>query len=330
MDNDIEELRERAISAARSKIKQVYESDEYPIMQAINTYMEMNKYYNMLYERLSEWFGIYFPELNNISQGIFPEIAAFLLNNPLPQLSDIEDITKDHSLALEIESKSKLAAARTPASSDEKETVLEMLDMEKRIRSSLSSLEKYIESAAKRLMPNASSLVGSMIIAELLSKAGSFSKLANMPASGIQLLGAEKALFKHIKFGSKPPKYGILFKLPDITNAPRDSKGRIARAYAAKLSIALKADYYSKSNISEILKEQLSSSLRKIKQKESIPKPARQPSSGNNFKNRNYNNPSVHANYAGKQRWENHGFRKDQGKRQRNAQTHPKKWQRQE
>ncbi len=85
-----------------------------------------------------------------------------------------------------------------------------------------------------------------------------------MPASTIQLLGAEKALFKHIKFGSKPPKYGVLFKLPEITAANKWQKGRIARAYAAKLAIALRADYFSKNFIAEDLKSQLSISLAKI------------------------------------------------------------------
>jgi nucleolar protein 56 len=86
-------------------------------------------------------------------------------------------------------------------------------------------------------------------------------------------LGAEKALFKHIKFGSKPPKYGILFKLPAVTNAQREKKGRIARAYATKISIALKADHFSKNFIAERLKESLDHSLKKIEEQEIAPRP---------------------------------------------------------
>ena len=93
-------------------------------------------------------------------------------------------------------------------------------------------------------MPNVTYLTDDKIAAELLAKAGSLERLAMMPASTIQLLGAEKALFKHIKFGSKPPKYGIIFKLPAVTSAQREKKGMVARAYATKICIALKADYH--------------------------------------------------------------------------------------
>jgi nucleolar protein 56 len=87
-----------------------------------------------------------------------------------------------------------------------------------------------------------------------------------MPASTVQLLGAEKSLFKHIKFGSKPPKYGVLFKLTDISNGPRDKRGRIARAYATKVCIGLKADFFTKNFIAEKLKEDLEKTIKKIKE----------------------------------------------------------------
>ena len=73
-------------------------------------------------------------------------------------------------------------------------------------------------------MPNVTYLTDEKIAAELLAKAGSMERLALLPASTIQLLGAEKALFKHIKYGSKPPKYGVLFKLAEVTSAPKDQK----------------------------------------------------------------------------------------------------------
>ena len=93
-----------------------------------------------------------------------------------------------------------------------------------------------------------------------------------MPAGTVQLLGAEKALFKHIKFGSKPPKYGILFKLPEVTNAPREIRGRIARVYATKICIALKADHFSKNFIAEKLKKDLDTSIKRIKESPVKPK----------------------------------------------------------
>ena len=130
----------------------------------------------------------------------------------------------------------------------------------------------YIKSAANSIMPNVTYLTDDKIAAELLAKAGSLERLATMPASTIQLLGAEKALFKHIKFGSKPPKYGIIFKLPAVTSAQREKKGMVARAYATKICIALKADYFTKKFIADKLKETLDGNIEKITQKVVAPK----------------------------------------------------------
>ena len=95
------------------------------------------------------------------------------------------------------------------------------------------------------------------IAAEMLSKAGSLDRLASMPASTIQLLGAERALFKHIKYGSRPPKYGYLFKLPELAMLNKHDKGRMARIYATKISIAARADAISKRFIADVLKQQI-------------------------------------------------------------------------
>ena len=78
-------------------------------------------------------------------------------------------------------------------------------------------------------MPNTSYIIDPIVAASLLERAGSFEKLANLPASTIQLLGAEKALFKHIKFKTKSPKHGVLFKEKEISTASKKERGRLAR-----------------------------------------------------------------------------------------------------
>ncbi|MEM3212248.1 MAG: hypothetical protein QXR85_02980, partial [Candidatus Micrarchaeaceae archaeon] len=125
----------------------------------------------------------------------------------------------------------------------------------------------YLRSAVEKLMPNIASLIDYRLAAELLSKAGSLNKLANMPASTIQLLGAEKALFRHLKYGAKPPKYGVLFKLKEVTNAQKKEKGRIARLYATKISIAARADAISKHFIGKELKQSLDEAMQRLKSK---------------------------------------------------------------
>jgi len=136
------------------------------------------------------------------------------------------------------------------------ETLLYVISMEE-------DLNSYLKESTKRLMPNMVYLIDYKIAAEMLSKAGSLTKLAMMPASTIQLLGAEKALFRHIKFGSKPPKYGLLYKINQMSSTRRDERGKLARIYATKLSIASKADAFSKRFIADKLKAEIDKATRR-------------------------------------------------------------------
>ena len=89
-----------------------------------------------------------------------------------------------------------------------------------------------------------SQLLDSQLTVRLVSCAGSLAKLARLPSSTIQLLGAEKALFRHISDGSLPPKHGILYQHPSVKSSKRKNKGRVTRSLASKVAIAAKIDYY--------------------------------------------------------------------------------------
>ncbi|MBL7100541.1 MAG: hypothetical protein ISS23_01155 [Nanoarchaeota archaeon] len=97
----------------------------------------------------------------------------------------------------------------------------------------------------KRIAQNLTDTLGEELAAELIAKAGSLKKLAFMASSKIQVIGAESALFKHLKEGTKPPKYGIIFKHISIQKAK--NKGKAARQLASKISLAAKKDYFKKS-----------------------------------------------------------------------------------
>ncbi len=92
--------------------------------------------------------------------------------------------------------------------------------------------------------PYFTEIAGSQIGGKLLAMAGSFSRLTKMTSSTIQVLGAEKALFRHLKTGAKPPKYGILFQHKFVSNAKPSNRGRVARMFANTLSLAIKSDYF--------------------------------------------------------------------------------------
>ncbi len=271
MADDFKELRERMIKATKGDIKEAYGNEEYILMQAINAFNESSRSYNLMYERLGEWFGIYFPEIKVGSPGVLAELALAMCSGKELDRAAIERAIDDPQKAESIYNKALETMGRKPEG-DEKEAVAAFANLSKDMGRGIQGLDAYIKAAAVRLMPNVTYLTDDKIAAELLAKAGSLERLATMPASTIQLLGAEKALFKHIKFGSKPPKYGIIFKLPAVTSAQREKKGMVARAYATKICIALKADYFTKKFIADKLKESLDASLGKITQKVVAPK----------------------------------------------------------
>ena len=133
------------------------------------------------------------------------------------------------------------------------------------INDEMRRLEKQIESDMQETAPNTSHIVGSLIGARLISLAGGIERLATMPASTIQLLGAEKALFRFKKEGGKPPKHGVIFQHPLINKAPRAIRGKIARILATKIAIAAKADVFTKRDISDSLKESLEKRIKEIR-----------------------------------------------------------------
>jgi len=259
---DLEELRKKMLEDAKKGIKEQYASEEYALIQAINAYLQLSKSYNLLFERLSEWFGIYIPELSiqNPKQLIAVSIAVAEGKNIQDAASRVIGSNPNTEGILE---KINSTIGR-PWNDEEKNTFLQVARLGAQIESTLDSLDAYINSAANRLMPNVTYLSDPKIAAELLSKAGSLERMAFMPASTIQLLGAEKALFRHIKFGSKSPKYGVFFKLPKVSGGRWDIRGKIARLYATKISIAVKADYFSKRFIAKELKESLDAGIKRI------------------------------------------------------------------
>ncbi|KAF1074499.1 NOP5/NOP56 family protein [Methanogenium sp. MK-MG] len=107
-----------------------------------------------------------------------------------------------------------------------------------------SSLMQDVSKRTDAVMPNCSALVGGLVAARLMERAGGLSVLAGLPASTIQVLGAEGALFSHLRSGSPPPKHGIIFQHRRVHNAPRNVRGKVSRAVAGKLAIAAKIDYY--------------------------------------------------------------------------------------
>jgi nucleolar protein 56 len=106
------------------------------------------------------------------------------------------------------------------------------------------ALSEMIETVMEDIAPNIKKMLTPVIAARLIARAGSLRKLAFLPASTIQILGAEKALFRALKTGARPPKHGLLFQHPAVHSAPKWQRGRIARALASKIAIFARIDLY--------------------------------------------------------------------------------------
>jgi nucleolar protein 56 len=249
-------LREFAISLSSSKVSEVSESPDLHITQAINTLDETDKIINALSSRLREWYGLHFPELDNIIDSINGYSQIVLagkrdnLSKKIFEEAGFPD-SKVEMLSLVTE-KSRGGDISDVNLSIVQGLAKQILDLFE-IR---NKLEKHIEEEMMNVAPNLSAILGTAVGARILARAGSIKHLAMMPASTIQILGAEKALFRSLKTGSQPPKHGLLFQHALVHAAPRWQRGKIARAIAGKAAIASRVDYHG-GGLNQVLLDKL-------------------------------------------------------------------------
>jgi len=237
-------LRDFAIQLSSSRVTEISESPDLHVIQAINTLDETDKIINLLSSRLREWYGLHFPELDNLIDTIsgYSKIVVAGRRDDLSNKTYLDagfPEEKAEMLSL-LQKKSKggqisnenLAIVQNIA-----KQVLDLFELR-------NGLEKHIESQMETVAPNLSGILGASVGARILAKAGSLKRLASMPASTIQVIGAEKALFRALKTGAQPPKHGLLFQHQLVHAAPRWQRGKIARAIASKAAIAARVDVY--------------------------------------------------------------------------------------
>jgi nucleolar protein 56 len=271
-------LREFALDLSSSRVTEISESPDLHIIQAINTLDETDKIINLLSSRVREWYGLHFPELDNLIDTIsgYSKIVTAGRRSDLTQNTYLDagfPVEKAEMLSL-LQKKS-----RGGQISDENLTIVQSISKQILDLFELrQSLEKHIESQMEIVAPNTSVILGSAVGARILAKAGSLKRLASMPASTIQVLGAEKALFRALKTGAQPPKHGLLFQHQLVHAAPRWQRGKIARAIAAKAAIAARVDVYGAGR-NDTLLEKLNVRVTEIgeKYKDQPERPASQP-----------------------------------------------------
>ena len=202
-----ETLRLTTIAMAESKIKLYYTKGDIELVQMVRMLDEMDNVINRLIERATEWYIVQNPKFSRKYKSVSAKKMVDIIRREKNSLG---------RLGYEIE---RLSNERT-------------------------RLMREISDRADIIAPNCSALVGGLVAARLISRAGSLSRMAMMPASAVQVLGAESALFTHLRGNTPSPKHGIIFQHRRIHNAGIGVRGKVSRVLGGKLAIAARLDYY--------------------------------------------------------------------------------------
>ena len=251
---------------AREQTTEVLRSRDMYLAYLSNCIDEEEHVANQLVERLEELYGLYFPELRVEDRRNYTLIISKITREDV----DVEAISKyvGEGKARQIAEDGGKSIGGDFTEKDVK-NMQKMADEIEAIYALMNRHEKYLDDVCEEVCPNLRYLVGAKIAGKLISGAGGLQKLAVMPASTVQVLGAEKALFKHLKNKSiSPPKHGIIFQHASISTSPKRVRGKIARALAAKIALAVKADAYTKRFIAPEIKEKFEKRFEDILKKD--------------------------------------------------------------
>jgi len=255
-------------SYSRSKVKFNVHRVDNMIIQSICLLDQLDKDLNTFAMRVREWYGYHFPELVRIVNDNYKYAkCAKLIGNKSTLNSEkteaLSEILQDDDAAKQIVQAAKMSMGTDISPVD----LINIMSFATRVVS-LSEYRKklynYLCNKMSAVAPNLASLIGEIVGARLISHAGSLTSLAKYPASTVQILGAEKALFRALKTKGNTPKYGLIFHSPFIARASAKNKGRISRYLANKCSIASRIDCFSETptcKFGEMLNKQVEERL---------------------------------------------------------------------
>lgn len=254
---------------SRAKVKFSVHKNDNHIIQGIATLDALDKGINQSAMRVREWYGWHFPELIRIvsDNGTYAKLVIAVGNKRTLTDESVDDLAnvlnQDQDKAEAIVQAAKISMGQDISDTD--------LAMVKDLASNVSKMADYrrilAESLDKKMgdvAPNLQVILGTPVAARLISHAGSLTNLAKYPASTLQILGAEKALFRALKTKGATPKYGLLYQSSFIGRAGPKVKGRISRYLANKCSIASRIDNFSEKptkRFGEVMRDQLEQRL---------------------------------------------------------------------
>eukprot|EP00127_Corallochytrium_limacisporum_P005140 Clim_evm46s199 gene=Clim_evmTU46s199 len=240
-------------SYSRGKVKFNVHRVDNMIIQSISLLDQLDKDVNTFAMRIREWYGYHFPELVKVvpDNVMYAKVVKLIKSRTKVMegsdddyLEELEDILMDTGKAKQV-----LDAAKSSMGMEISDIDLVNIDIFADRVISLAQyrqkLHEYLKSKMRAVAPSLSALVGELVGARLIAHAGSLTNLAKYPASTVQILGAEKALFRALKTKSNTPKYGLIFHSSFIGRAGVKNKGRISRYLANKCSIASRIDCFA-------------------------------------------------------------------------------------
>ncbi len=262
-------LRDFSLKWSSLRVQEASAQLDLHVSQSVNALDEIDKIINTVGTRMREWYGLHFPELDNLLQNIVTYASI------VSKFGDRSEITKDFLLTLEIPDNKIEIIIETAHRSKGGKITAENLSILQSLATQVISLskirktlEEHIEASMDEISPNVKELLTATVGARLIAKAGSLKRLASLSSSTIQILGAEKALFRTLKTGANPPKHGLLFQHPVIHSAPKWQRGKLARAISAKAAIAARVDLYGRNTVTNsVLSTKLNERITEIQEK---------------------------------------------------------------
>ncbi|KAL9594150.1 MAG: hypothetical protein Q9219_007187 [cf. Caloplaca sp. 3 TL-2023] len=235
---------------SRARVKFSVQKNDNHIIQTIATLDHLDKAINMFSMRVREWYSWHFPELIRIvsENHAYARLALFIGDKKRLSDDDLYDLAAEVNHDAEI-AQSVIDAAKVSMGQDisenDMENVTTFASKVVKLAEYRKTLHSYLIAKMGIVAPNLATLIGEIVGARLISHAGSLTNLSKYPASTVQILGAEKALFRALKTKGNTPKYGLIYHSSFIGKAGQKNKGRISRFLANKCSIASRIDNFS-------------------------------------------------------------------------------------
>jgi len=231
-----------AHTLSRFKLKFSPDKVDTMIVQAVGLLDDLDKELNNFAMRLREWYGWHFPELAKVVSDnlVFARVIKKVGMRQNIKHTDFEDVLPEE-IAEEVK-KSAEVSMGTDITDEDLNNIQELADRVIELSEYRASLAEYLRNRMMTIAPNLTHMVGELVGARLISHAGSLMNLAKQPASTVQILGAEKALFRALKTKKATPKYGLIYHASLVGQSAPKNKGKISRVLAAKLALCSRVD----------------------------------------------------------------------------------------